>query len=184
MLSKWGKVTCVCGKIIDKEFKWSKYCSIKCQKLEGYNRRILKGRKNDILKKFGINKSEYECILEKQNGRCAICGEKESALASNKKQIKELAVDHCHKTGTNRGLLCMKCNNGIGNFNDDIVLLEKAIKYLKKKHSQQNGNWSNCGNNLPVSVTLADTEEETYPDELEDPNSNYNKEKEKEENEK
>lgn len=43
-----------------------------------------------------------------------------------------LGVDHCHITGKVRGLLCMKCNSAIGFFNDDINLLQLAIKYLKE----------------------------------------------------
>ena len=44
---------------------------------------------------------------------------------------KRLAVDHCHKTGKIRGLLCTKCNIGLGYFNDDVILLKNSIRYLE-----------------------------------------------------
>lgn len=74
----------------------------------------------------GINLEEYNRLFGLQEGCCAICGIHQSKLK------KRLAVDHCHETGEIRSLLCSKCNCGLGQYNDDIVLLEKAIKYLKK----------------------------------------------------
>jgi hypothetical protein len=44
--------------------------------------------------------------------------------------LKELAIDHCHKTGKIRGLLCKNCNQGLGQFKDNIDLLLSAAKYL------------------------------------------------------
>jgi hypothetical protein len=76
--------------------------------------------------RFGISIEEYEKMLSEQNGGCAICG---SFINNNLR--KNLAVDHCHNTGKVRGLLCHKCNSGIGFFDDDINLLENAISYLK-----------------------------------------------------
>jgi hypothetical protein len=78
-----------------------------------------------------MKKEKYEEILKYQNNVCAICGKKESAKSSKGNKIKELAVDHSHKTGIIRGLLCMSCNRGLGCFYDDTSLLEKAIKYLE-----------------------------------------------------
>lgn len=67
----------------------------------------------------------FNKMLEEQEGVCAICG---------KTQIgdRALCVDHDHATGKIRALLCTKCNAGLGNFNDDTVLLSKAIDYLNK----------------------------------------------------
>lgn len=80
-------------------------------------------RKNSHLeKKYGITLKEYKKILSNQNGVCLIC---------RNKDIRKLAVDHNHKTGEIRGLLCGKCNQGIGLFNDDIKILRRAIEYLK-----------------------------------------------------
>ncbi len=80
---------------------------------------------NDYLKrKYNLTPEQYLTMLKNQNGVCAICGKQE--------KNRRLAVDHCHKTGKIRGLLCALCNTAIGKFNDDVNLLTKAIKYLKK----------------------------------------------------
>lgn len=78
---------------------------------------------------YGMTLEQYKDLFESQSGVCAICNEPETSRYKGK--IRNLAVDHCHKTGIVRGLLCNKCNVGIGNLNDNIELLEKAIKYLK-----------------------------------------------------
>ena len=71
-----------------------------------------------------ITLDEYLNLFKKGGGVCEICKE-----TSN----KTLALDHCHKTNKVRGFLCYKCNQGIGFFNDDISILQNAIKYLKEK---------------------------------------------------
>jgi Recombination endonuclease VII len=77
-----------------------------------------------ILNNYKMTVQEYENVLKLQNYKCAICPKKMSELN------KHLAVDHCHKTGKIRGLLCRKCNSGLGFFKDDPILVEKALKYL------------------------------------------------------
>ena len=74
---------------------------------------------------FGISLDEYKQILEKQKGVCAICRGRNKC-----NENISLAVDHNHITGKIRGLLCLKCNLGIGAFKDNIDLLEKAYSYL------------------------------------------------------
>lgn len=73
---------------------------------------------------YGITLEEYNILLEAQNSKCAIC----KINASEFK--KDLAVDHCHTTGAVRGLLCTKCNPGLGYFQDSTELLKAAIEYL------------------------------------------------------
>lgn len=73
--------------------------------------------------KYGITSSEYDEMLLRQGGVCAICRE---ACVSG----RALAVDHCHETKSVRGLLCGRCNIGIGQFRDDRNLLGEAIRYL------------------------------------------------------
>ncbi len=74
--------------------------------------------------KWGLSLEDYDNMLQKQNGVCAICFEK-------CRSGRRLAIDHCHKTGKIRGLLCGECNNGIGKLKDDPDLLRRAIKYLE-----------------------------------------------------
>jgi hypothetical protein len=80
--------------------------------------------------------SEYEKIHQKQNGLCAICDKPETMKSSHpdKTPVKRLAVDHCHITGKIRGLLCHHCNTGLGHFKDDILLMQKAMNYLKENN--------------------------------------------------
>jgi len=65
-------------------------------------------------------------MLKEQNGVCKIC--KRFRIASNK---GHMTVDHCHKTGIIRGILCNWCNRGIGLFEDNLEFLENAKQYLK-----------------------------------------------------
>lgn len=82
-------------------------------------------RTNTILKnKYGITIDEYKEILKKQGGVCAICKKSETK--------RNLSVDHCHKTGKIRGLLCKKCNSGIGLLCDSKEIVSSALIYLTK----------------------------------------------------
>lgn len=81
--------------------------------------------KSKLKKKFGISVEEYNKMLFDQNGLCKICGCDGNSLG------KRLAVDHCHKTGKIRGLLCHHCNLGLGNFSDSAAILTRATQYLE-----------------------------------------------------
>ena len=73
--------------------------------------------------RYGLTLEQFENMRRKQNDACALCG----------RTVKQLHVDHNHKTGNVRGLLCVKCNQGLGYFNDDTALLTRAIEYVKKE---------------------------------------------------
>lgn len=80
-----------------------------------------------------ITPDEYDIMLVAQNGVCAIChGPEEQKIrgAKVKDAFIKLSVDHDHKTGRIRGLLCSKCNRGLGLFRDNPKILKKAIHYL------------------------------------------------------
>ncbi len=88
---------------------------------------------------FGIDLREYEDMLIAQKGCCAICNKRETMKRKGKDVA--LAVDHCHKTGQVRGLLCTACNKGLGQFEDNQVSLSNAISYLAKhKEKKKNTN--------------------------------------------
>lgn len=77
------------------------------------------------LKTFGLTVDQYEKMFQDQHGVCAIC--EQECLSG-----KRLAVDHCHKTGKVRQLLCRRCNQSMGKFHDDPILLQKVVDYLLK----------------------------------------------------
>jgi hypothetical protein len=77
--------------------------------------------------RYKISTDEFDFLLRAQRGRCAICG-----AAKNVEGKTLLCVDHCHETGSIRGLLCNRCNSGIGMLKDDPRLVARALRYLKK----------------------------------------------------
>jgi len=79
---------------------------------------------------YGITQEEYDALLVKQKGRCAICGTKRAGG-----RHKVFHIDHDHTTGVIRGLLCWPCNAGLGQFKDSTQFLAAAIKYLQGKHN-------------------------------------------------
>lgn len=81
-------------------------------------------RRDAITSKYNVRVSWIEDLLKHQKGRCAICKSKQS------KGFKSLCVDHSHSSGEVRGMLCDRCNSGIGQFRDDPALLASAILYL------------------------------------------------------
>jgi Recombination endonuclease VII len=76
---------------------------------------------------FGLN--EYNNLLEKQNTVCAICL---NPNTNGRSDTNNLYVDHDHKTGKVRGLLCSNCNRSLGLVGDNIQTLQSMIEYLKK----------------------------------------------------
>ncbi len=84
--------------------------------------------------KYGITLKQYEQLFKGQKGVCAICGQPEKVKNRWKSsEITRLSVDHNHITKKVRGLLCRRCNVGIGHFDESIEFLLKAIKYLRKE---------------------------------------------------
>jgi hypothetical protein len=82
-----------------------------------------RSREYYLQKSSGITQEFYDALFQSQRGKCAIC-ETESK--------KRLAVDHDHKSGKIRGLLCQRCNCAIGLMDESFGLLQSAIEYLAK----------------------------------------------------
>ena len=83
-----------------------------------------------LQRKFGIGLTDYiEMVVERGN-KCDICGQPETQLRGGK--VKALAVDHDHKTGAIRGLLCCDCNQALGKLGDSVDRLKAAIAYLDR----------------------------------------------------
>jgi hypothetical protein len=77
--------------------------------------------KSRLKKLYGLTFLGLDEMRRKQFNMCAICGRK-----------LKLNIDHCHKTGKVRELLCFKCNTGLGMFGDNLRLVESAARYLRK----------------------------------------------------
>jgi hypothetical protein len=92
--------------------------------------RKLRYRSNELAKKFGITHEAYQLMLNSQNGVCAICGQFRTS-----KDKTHMVVDHDHKTGEIRGILCNWCNNMLGYAQDSTTSLRNAITYLERKRS-------------------------------------------------
>lgn len=82
-----------------------------------------------LRKKYGITRADYDEMLRKQGGTCAIC--------HCHQRYQALAVDHDHKTGFVRGLLCVNCNRGLGRFFDSELRVTRASEYLKEANAVQ-----------------------------------------------
>lgn len=107
-----------------------------CRAANAANNRVYRQKNRQVLKekrrvrerrdRYGLSEDEYRAMLDRQGGGCALCG------ADGKVAHKEvLAVDHCHRTGKVRGLLCDSCNRGIGLLADDPEFLRVAATYLE-----------------------------------------------------
>lgn len=104
-----------------------------------YNNKVLEEYRILKRNRYGINNEEYIFMLEKQNYVCKICKNPETALFKGK--IKNLAIDHCHKSEKEgkmivRGLLCQRCNLMVGYARDSINLLQETISYLENSKNE------------------------------------------------
>lgn len=81
--------------------------------------------------KYGITLEDYGRMFAEQGGKCAIC-----FTTSPGVRVRHFQVDHCHKTGAVRGLLCHKCNRAVGLLNDNIDNVRRVAAYLEKGRIQ------------------------------------------------
>jgi len=98
--------------------------------MKDYRKKNVNHFQNNFRKhKYGLSENEFNEMLLNQGGMCAICGFNKNFPA----------VDHNHVTGRVRGLLCGACNKGIGHLKEDVLVMEKAIKYLNFHKEKENG---------------------------------------------
>lgn len=90
-----------------------------------------RAKSHNLRKSYGIDLRGYELLAETQNWNCAICGDKETTKDKDGGP-RMMPVDHDHKTGKVRALLCTQCNRGLGMFSDSIEKLKAAAAYLEK----------------------------------------------------
>lgn len=91
-----------------------------------YLKNRLKYKESDYRRRYGLSLDEYSRLSAAQRGLCAICGS-----TPHEHNSRQLVVDHDHVTGKIRGLLCHKCNSGLGMFKDSPHLLKLALVYLQ-----------------------------------------------------
>lgn len=82
-------------------------------------------REYDLQRKYGLTETEWWALFDEQGLKCAIC-------ETNTPDGYGWQTDHCHTTGNVRGILCTKCNIGLGYFNDNPDTLSRAIAYLSR----------------------------------------------------
>lgn len=119
--------------VIHRVYSWCK----KCVNANTNEWRKTKGgrdkeRNLHLTKSFNITIEQYNAIAASQDNKCAICNQLESYITPKMNKPASLAVDHCHKTGKIRALLCRRCNQVLGQFNDDISAFQRVIDYLNK----------------------------------------------------
>jgi hypothetical protein len=114
-----------CGKNISHMRSNAKWCDEACARLGHRENHKAIVRRSRLKTQYGLTPETYDALLERQGGGCAICGSDEIRGYG-----KRLAVDHCHDTNRVRGILCGKCNRGLGAFDHDPALLRAAAKYV------------------------------------------------------
>ena len=87
---------------------------------------MLRKDNNHYRNKYGITLDDYNNLIKSQNYQCAICKTVDPGVGINR-----FHVDHNHSTGVVRGLLCSNCNRALGQFKDDISILESAAEYIR-----------------------------------------------------
>jgi hypothetical protein len=91
-------------------------------------------RDKAIYKKYGVTQEWYEETFLAQGGKCAICQAEKAGGRG-----RRFHIDHCHKTGVVRGLLCFKCNAILGHAQDNISVLDAAKEYLLAHGAEEHG---------------------------------------------
>jgi diketogulonate reductase-like aldo/keto reductase len=81
------------------------------------------------LKRYGLTYDEYWHMAATQGNMCAVCKKVETVQVKGK--VARLGVDHNHTTGTVRKLLCARCNTVIGLVEEDVLLLESMVAYIR-----------------------------------------------------
>jgi hypothetical protein len=89
----------------------------------------IKHRFGQRLRRYGFSQTDFQKMFAEQEGKCAICQAPLDDSAAERLSIPH--VDHDHKRGFIRGILCLRCNTGLGWFLESTEILERAIQYLR-----------------------------------------------------
>ena len=99
----------------------------KAKMREYYQANKDRSRDRALQRKYGITLNEYNIMVDKQDHKCYICKRHKDEFS------KTLSVDHCHKTGRVRSLLCINCNRALGMLQENVELMKKLIDYVENK---------------------------------------------------
>jgi hypothetical protein len=112
--------------------KWNKANKKRRSELASiyYQRHPDKVKDYELLRRLGVPRGTYAKMLAAQNGKCAIC-----QTTNPGSRVKRFQFDHCHEKLMWRGLLCNRCNRGLGYFSHDPEILIAAANYLKSRES-------------------------------------------------
>lgn len=105
------------------------YCNVEDQR-KWYKANAENVRWRHIENKYGVSYEQFQTILEQQGYACALCLTPFEGL-----KRREMHIDHCHSTQTVRGILCMKCNVGLGMLGDNEEGLLRALSYVTKENA-------------------------------------------------
>lgn len=112
-----------CGKPFERKASNQKYCSKECSHHKRYH----------LKRSYGLEISEFRRMSEACNNKCEICKQDNFDMSRKAKGEANLCVDHDHKTGKVRGLLCHNCNRALGLFQEDVDVMKRAIEYLVER---------------------------------------------------
>lgn len=124
-----GLFMCIqCKKILDpSDFPSLNDSRYICRECLRKRMRRIQEKRNDCL--------NYDTILKSQRNKCAICDSTIGHVSKNGYRSR-LAIDHDHRTGRVRGLLCNRCNRGLGYFGDSLSNLKRAVRYLENSRGE------------------------------------------------
>lgn len=135
-MSAWaGKPCAKCGKNKGPKFSDKKYC-YRCNQIERKDAGTRAHRRR-VAKVYGIEPDDYDRLYKSQGGSCAICQRATGAT-------RRLSVDHNHKTGEVRGLLCRPCNDMLGHARDDPSFFTRSAHYLLHPPARSVLNGESC----------------------------------------
>lgn len=130
---KWAKENVELLRVNDKRFRDSLSPEEKEKRL-ALTRKLRRERKYGEkyrLERYGLTEASYKVLEDKYNGRCHICLSEKSHRRDKDGCDTRFAIDHCHKTGRVRGLLCHTCNRTLGIIKENTNTLERMIQYLR-----------------------------------------------------
>jgi len=86
------------------------------------------------MRAYGVSREQFDSMIKEQSGQCDICGR---TIVDGGKKARAPHIDHCHKSGKVRALLCIHCNTMLGSAMDNPNVLRRAAKYLET-HKEEN----------------------------------------------